>query len=200
MQERDESDAEYDHGDRQSEVELNEPQAVGRTLTGGADQGDRRELRSHHRQADRPPRKVAVGQEIALDVLRTARPAQAVEDDEHEIRRDDGPIDPMHEGLQRKESVSRLQQPEQRQGDGLNKQDPPECGAERGRHGPKLLAVRESRCPPPHQCCRAFDRWDQSSLVLSEREPRKAILVQHPDMRQRRCMRVASICEWRGHG
>ena len=94
VQERHERDAEDDHRERQPEVELHEPHAVGRALARRADHRDGGELRRHDGQSDRPPWQAAIGEEVSFDVLRAARPSKPVDHDVREPPDDDHPVQP----------------------------------------------------------------------------------------------------------
>ena len=96
VEEADERQRQDHHRDRQAEVDLDEPHAVGVRLAGRADHGDGAELRGHHRQTDGPPRQASAAEEIALDLVRALAQPQSVPDDPDQVRRDDGPVDPVH--------------------------------------------------------------------------------------------------------
>ncbi len=96
VEERHQRRRQHDHRQRQREVELQEAHALGVALTGGRGHGDRGQLRRHHRQADRPPRQTAAGQQIALELIAGLGGAQSVPHNPNEIGSDDGPVNCRH--------------------------------------------------------------------------------------------------------
>ena len=60
------------------------------------DHRDGRQLRGHHREPDRPPRQVAAGEEIALELVRVFAETDTVPDDPHQVETDDRPVDRRH--------------------------------------------------------------------------------------------------------
>ena len=96
VEERHERHRQDEHRDRQRVIELDEAHAVGVALARRTDHRDRRQLRRHHRQADRPPRNAAARQKVAFELGRFLREAKAVPDDPHEVGAENRPIDPVH--------------------------------------------------------------------------------------------------------
>ena len=93
VEERHERHRQDHHRERQAEVELDEAHAVGIRLAGRADQRDGAELRRHHRQADRPPRQAAVGEQVPFDAGAGLGPPQAVDDDPEQVADDNEPVE-----------------------------------------------------------------------------------------------------------
>ena len=80
-----------DHRERQTEVELDEPQSGEIGLPRRADQRHRAHLRRHHRKAGDPPGQRSVAEKIAFDLVGALRAAQAVDNNPGDVREDDRP-------------------------------------------------------------------------------------------------------------
>ncbi len=93
---RDEYEADHQHRQRQSEVELDKTHAIEKALARRAEEGDRTGLSGHHTKAHRPPTVVATAFQEAVAGGILACAPNAVAHDEAEGAEEDEPVQPMH--------------------------------------------------------------------------------------------------------
>ncbi len=85
------------HREREAVIELYEAHPIDVALASRPNHRDGRKLCRHHRQTDCPPGNAPAREKVALEPFRLTRLAQTVQDDPHQVRDEDDPIDPVHD-------------------------------------------------------------------------------------------------------
>jgi len=86
-----------DHGQRQAEIHLDEPHAVGVSLAGGGEEGDGARLGGHDGQGDRVPAHAPARQKVFLEAVCLAALVDAEAGDEGQGAAQHQPVQERHE-------------------------------------------------------------------------------------------------------